>query len=258
MSHESVKAAVAAAIQQGGERGFKQKQLEQFVLEQHIGTWCFDEIQQAIAESLTDQTIAPQDAMPQQIIEPTVGNRSTPFGDVISRARQQRMLYATRAVDIAQPRNFSPPTFLKQVNADAQTSQTTIPLLDRPGFPRSVECSDRDCFEPASAVDAARVESTAAGDRSTAARDTAVEQQLAALARSLDEHLEPLAEAIADHHADSSASSSARESLQQQLQQLIKALSTWSSQLRQEVSLQQQLLDSMQQLEAKLDDWNAD
>jgi hypothetical protein len=55
-----------------------------------------------------------------------------------------------------------------------------------------------------------------------------------------------------------SASSSARESLQQQLQQLIKALSTWSSQLRQEVSLQQQLLDSMQQLEAKLDDWNAD
>jgi hypothetical protein len=41
--------------------------------------------------------------------------------------------------------------------------------------------------------------------------------------------------------------------LQQQLQQLIAALSTWSSQLKTELSLQQQLIDLMQQLEQKLD-----
>ena len=201
-SQKSVKAAVTAAIQQCAETGgFKQIQLEQFVLEHHIGTWSFDEIQQAIAEHLTDQTVQ-QDAIPQQIIEPTVGNRSTPFGDAISRARQQRMLYATRAVDIAQPRNFSPPTFPKQVNADAQTSQTTTAFLDRPDFPGSAEYSDRERFEPVSAVDAARAEPIAAGDFSAAAGDTTVEQQLAALARSLDESLEPLAQAIADHHAE--------------------------------------------------------
>ena len=200
-SHKSVKAAVAAAIQQCGETGgFKQTQLEQFVLEHHIGSWSFDEIQQAIAEYLTDQTVQ-QDAIPQQIIEP-VGNRSMPFGDAISRARQQRMLYATRVTELAQPRNFSPLTFLKQVNTDAQTSQTTTAFLDRPDFPRSAEYSDRECFEPTSAVDAARAESTAAGDFSASTGDTAVEQQLATLARSLDESLESLAEAIADHHAE--------------------------------------------------------
>ena len=202
-SHEPIKAVIAAAIQRGSEAGgFRQTQLEQFVLEHHIGTWSFDEIQQAIAEHLTEQTIAPQEVMPQQISEPAVGDRSTLFHDAISRARQQRMLYATRVVEPAQPRNFSPLTFSKQVNADVQTSKTATAFLDHPAFSGSAEYGDHERLEPASAVDATRAEPTAASCCSTPTGDTAVEQQLATLARSLDESLEPLAEAIADHHAE--------------------------------------------------------
>ena len=47
-------------------------------------------------------------------------------------------------------------------------------------------------------------------------------------------------------------SSDAKETLQEQLKQLITALSSWNKQLKTEISSQQQLIDSMQQLEKKL------
>lgn len=56
---------------------------------------------------------------------------------------------------------------------------------------------------------------------------------------------------------NSETSSSARETLHKQLQQLIAALSTWSNQLKTELTLQQQLIDSMQQLEQKLDNFSS-
>jgi chromosome segregation ATPase len=51
-------------------------------------------------------------------------------------------------------------------------------------------------------------------------------------------------------------SSTTRETLRQQLQQLIAALNTWNSQLNAELNVQQRLIDSMQQLEGRLDELN--
>jgi hypothetical protein len=48
-------------------------------------------------------------------------------------------------------------------------------------------------------------------------------------------------------------SSNAGTSLKQQLQQLIIVLNAWNKQLKTEIGLQRQLLDSMQQLQNKLD-----
>ncbi len=45
----------------------------------------------------------------------------------------------------------------------------------------------------------------------------------------------------------------ARETLQEQLGQLIVALSSWNNQLKTELALQQQLMDSLKHLEGKLD-----
>jgi chromosome segregation ATPase len=51
---------------------------------------------------------------------------------------------------------------------------------------------------------------------------------------------------------NSKNSSDARVTLQQQLKQLISALSAWSRQLKTEIDGQKRLIDSMQQLEEKL------
>jgi hypothetical protein len=48
-------------------------------------------------------------------------------------------------------------------------------------------------------------------------------------------------------------SSDARETLQEQLRQLIAALSSWNNQLKTELDLQQQLIDSLQHLDSKID-----
>jgi gas vesicle protein len=48
-------------------------------------------------------------------------------------------------------------------------------------------------------------------------------------------------------------SSDARETLQEQLRQLIAALSSWNNQLKTELDLQQQLMDSLKRLDDKID-----
>lgn len=48
-------------------------------------------------------------------------------------------------------------------------------------------------------------------------------------------------------------SSDARETLQEQLRQLIAALSSWNNQLKAELDLQQQLMDSLKRLDDKID-----
>jgi gas vesicle protein len=52
-------------------------------------------------------------------------------------------------------------------------------------------------------------------------------------------------------------SSDARETLQEQLRQLIAALSSWNNQLKTELDLQQQLMDSLKRLDDKID-WTAE
>jgi predicted nucleic acid-binding Zn-ribbon protein len=51
-------------------------------------------------------------------------------------------------------------------------------------------------------------------------------------------------------------SSDARETLQEQLRQLIAALSSWNNQLKTELDLQQQLMDSLKRLDDKIDGSN--
>ena len=51
----------------------------------------------------------------------------------------------------------------------------------------------------------------------------------------------------------SESSSNAQETLQEQLRQLIAALSSWNNQLKTELDLQQQLIDSLQSLDGKID-----
>jgi len=48
-------------------------------------------------------------------------------------------------------------------------------------------------------------------------------------------------------------SSDARETLEEQLRLLIAALSSWNNQLKTELDLQQQLMDSLKRLEDKID-----
>ncbi|NJN04192.1 MAG: hypothetical protein HC816_17920 [Leptolyngbyaceae cyanobacterium RM1_1_2] len=49
-------------------------------------------------------------------------------------------------------------------------------------------------------------------------------------------------------------SSDAQASLQEQLRLLIAALSSWNGQLKTELALQQQLIDSLERLEGRLDE----
>ena len=49
-------------------------------------------------------------------------------------------------------------------------------------------------------------------------------------------------------------SSDAQATLQEQLRLLIAALSSWNGQLKTELALQQQLIDSLERLEGRLDE----
>ena len=56
------------------------------------------------------------------------------------------------------------------------------------------------------------------------------------------------------HIVSDETSSDAQVSLQEQLRRLIAALSSWNGQLKTELALQQQLIDSLKRLEERLDE----
>ena len=81
-------------------------------------------------------------------------------------------------------------------------------------------------------------------------------QDLSKGLKNLPQHLSPfLSHLLVQLQAivSSETSSGAQETLQMQLRQLILALSSWNSRLKTELSLQQQLIDSIERLERKLD-----
>ena len=81
-------------------------------------------------------------------------------------------------------------------------------------------------------------------------------QDLSKGLKNLPQHLSPILSRLLmqlQAIVSSETSSNAWETLQMQLRQLISALTSWNSQLKTELSLQQQLIDSIKNLERKLD-----